>query len=159
MRSSAIICVASTLALSAPALADSCLPSLQATPGASSSQVVMTTMNSKQIVGYGAIVVSLVPSQIAGKPASWEGQKKFGGGEIFSNNRVPGNPSQIFAVNQTKRFNIGITQETSPTVTVVPMILGQKIEFIATCSANGVMHGVAAGNDYLLTLAPIVVIQ
>ena len=77
MRSSAIICVAATLALSAPALADSCLPSLQATPAASGSFVVMTTMNSKQIVGYGAIGVSLVPSQIAGKPRLVGGAEKI----------------------------------------------------------------------------------
>lgn len=156
-RSIAIIFGAIALSLSMPALADSCLPSVQATAGTSGDFVVMTTMNNKQLVGYGTIGVGLVASQIAGKPPSWVGQQRSGGREIFSTNHVPGNPNQIFAANQSVSFNINITQEASPTVVII-FSPERRIEFTATCSANGVLHGVASGNDYLLTLTPVTII-
>lgn len=131
--------------------ADSCLQFLKPYQNESNAlnTLSLVTLSKSGLASYAAGLLTYHPPlQVGGRAVltSYVSSKPLP--QTFSD-RLSG--QQPFDVNHADNLTVSITVADSPQIEITLNTLGNaKLTFAATCSAQGVLHGVAKDADYLL---------
>lgn len=148
MHKRLILPVIFTLLVPGAASAGSCLPFLQPQPSAVPS-FYMATLNKNGVASYATGRLTLA----RGGPRPLPRWVASGAPQLFSDRRTGANGAQPFSIGKADKIGLGIGISAAPAVQItLESWSGAKSNFVADCSAGGVMHGSTPDVDYLIVV-------